>query len=307
MNEADSKMLNQMFIDNVGSPEGLEKLSEVGGNYIQQKLRETSFARQIIPPINVTASDVTRSVEHDGFFKIVDKEPDSDAIAMNFLGEPAAKYLKGDRYKVDFYRIAADKFSKDETELLAYDYPITKVIEQNSVKDIQRIEDEGFKTQVDSAIASSGQSFNVTGVAGKLTKSALRILFNLIEGSTTRGQALKAETLLMSQATWNDILEWNNTLLGDQLLGEVTKDGYTYKTLLGRKVIVSIKNDLFISSSKPLVYAFTAPQMLGNFFILNQTKFVVKKDFNLILWTAWEDIAVGIGNTRGVASITLDT
>lgn len=307
MTASDSKLLNQVFADHLDSPEGLEKLAEVGGNYIQQKLRETSFARQIIPPLNVTVSDVTRAVNHDGFVKIIDKEPDSAAMAINFLGEPDHKYLKGSRYQVNFYRIVSDLFSKDETELLAYNYPITKVIEKNSVKDIQTIEDTNFLTAVDAAITSTSYSSNVAGTGKQLTKSALKTLINLIEGTTTAGEALKVETLLMGQKTWNDILEWNSNLLGNDLLGEVTKNGYTYNTLMGRKVVVSIKNDLMDSSTKPVVYAFAAPQFLGNFFILNQTKFVVKKDFSIIEFKGWEDIAMGIGNIRGCAKITLDT
>lgn len=308
MTLVDGKLLNQIFADQLDTAEGREKLAEVGGNYIQQKLRETSFARQIIPPLNVTVNDVTRDENHDGFVKIIDKEyADSEAMPMNFLGEAKAHYVKGDRYKVNFYRISSDLFSKDETELLAYNYPITKVIEQNSVKDIQRVEDEGFLTHVDAAIASTGYSDNITGTGKKLTKTALESLINIVEGSQVKNQALKVETLLMGQQTWNNILSWNNTLLGLNLLDEVTKDGYTYKTLMGRKVIVSVKNDLFVSSSKPVVYAFAAPQFLGNFFILNQTKFVVKKDFNIISFKGWEDIALGIGNIRGCAKITLDT
>ena len=118
---------------------------------------------------------------------------------------------------------------------------------------------------------------------------------------------LAYQTKLKVDYPWNDILEWNNTLLGLNLLDEVTKDGYSYKTLLGRKVVVSIKNDLFVSSTKPVIYAFAAPQFLGNFFVLNQTKFVVKKDFNMIIFKGWEDIAIGVGNIRGAAKITLDT
>ena len=306
MNLVDGKLLNQIFADQLESSEGREKLAEIGGNYIQQRLRETSFARQILPPLNVTIADVTRDEAHDGFVKIIDKEPDSEAMAMNFLGESNAKYIKGDRYKVSFYRIASDLFSKDETELLAYNYPITKVIEQNSVKDIQRIEDQGFLSQINTAITSTGYTSNVTGTGGKLTKTALKTLINLMEGSTVKNGALKVETLLMPQSVWNDILEWNVQLLGGDLLGEVTKDGYTYKTLMGRKVVVSIKNDLFLSAGKPVIYGFAAPQMLGNFFILNQTKFVVKKDFNIISFKGWEDIALGVGNIRGACSITLD-
>jgi hypothetical protein len=70
---------------------------------------------------------------------------------------------------------------------------------------------------------------------------------------------------------------------------------------------VSIKNDLFFdtATSRDFFYVFASPQFLGNFFILNQTKFVVKKDFNIVTWAAWEDIALGIGNIRGASKVTM--
>jgi hypothetical protein len=385
MSDNNASILNGLFVDALSNNEGLEKLAEVGGAYIQKILRETSFARQILPPVNVTRSDVTRSVTNDGFVKIVDIEPDSKAMAMNFQGEPDGRYVVGKRYAVPFYRIASEDFSKDETELLAYDYPITKVIEENSVKDIQGIEDAGFLANVDAGILSNDMWVNYIGSTPDLSKGALKVLINLIEN-----QRLKAETFLMSTTTWNDILEFDHTVLGDDLIEKVTIDGYTYATFLGRKVITSIKTSMFFknaayvpggtvttltttgavastktfsfsganlvpigrgdsivisgghenngltvtvasvgansivvneaisnsslaetftvtAASLKVVYAFTAPRFLGQFYILNQTKFVIKKDFNIISWRAWEDIAIGIGNLNAAAAVTLGT
>ena len=378
-----STILNGLFVDAVSTSDGLEKLAEVGGAYIQKILRETSFARQILPPVNVTRTDVTRSVDHDGFVKIIDIEPDSKAMTMNFLGEPNGRYITGKRYAVPFFRVASEDFSKDETELMAYDYPITRVIEENSVKDIQEIEDTVFLKYIDSGIRTNSMFVNYIGLTKNLSKGAVKTLINLIEA-----QRLKAEVLLMATTTWNDVLEFDYSVLGSDLISKVTVEGYTYNTFLGRKVITSIKTSMFFKNAKfqnaglvtvvastsatvatktfagtfdisvigigdsvvvsggltnngvvttvasvtattlvvaamtgneanpetltitakslKTVYAFTAPRFLGHFFILNQTKFVIKKDMNIITFRAWEDVAIGVGNLNAAAGVTLD-
>jgi hypothetical protein len=48
---------------------------------------------------------------------------------------------------------------------LAYDYPITKVIEENSVKDIQRVEDEKFVEYAEAAISITGKRIVSTATA----------------------------------------------------------------------------------------------------------------------------------------------
>ena len=65
---------------------------------------------------------------------------------------------------------------------------------------------------------------------------------------------------------------------------------------------LAIKNDI-VTEGK--FYGFAAPQFLGNFFVLNQTKFWVDKQANLISFQSWEDIAMGIGNINGIAEIEL--
>jgi opacity protein-like surface antigen len=68
-------------------------------------------------------------------------------------------------------------------------------------------------------------------------------------------------------------------------------------TIVGLKVIRTIKTEILREGN---IYCFTAPEFLGRFYILNQTKFYIDKIANLITWQSWEDIAMGIGNIASI-------
>jgi len=288
-------VVNELFRSALENPEERAKLAEAGGAFVRQKLRELSFARRIIPPVMVTKEDCQRSEDHDGLVKVIDKEPDSQAIAMTFRGQPEAKYIDGERYTVKFFTISSEKFQKTEQELLSYEMPITKVIEENSVKDIQKVEDKRFIAYVEYAIAQSGLTQTVSDTT--IEKTGISAMVRLL---TTK--ELKLDTLLLTQLDFADVLAWTANDFGDKIQGEVVIDGYKYETLLGYKLVTSIKSDILTEGR---FYGFAAPQFLGNFFILNQTKFWVDKEANLISFQSWEDIAMGIGNINGAARIVL--
>jgi len=290
-----ASILNDLFASALSKPEEREKLAEAGGAFVRQKLRELSFARRIMPPVMVTKDDCQRSEDHDGLVKVIDKEPDSRAMAISFRGQPEAKYIDAPRYTVRFFTISSEKFQKTEQELLSYEMPITKIIEENSVKDIQKIEDTRYKTWMDYAITASGLSQNISDTT--VEKTGIAALARLL---TTK--QLKLDCILMTQLDFNDILAWTANSFGDKVASEVVVDGYKYETVLGYKLVTTIKNDI-IDEGK--FYGFAAPQFLGNFFILNQTKFWVDKEANLISFQSWEDIAMGIGNVNAVAEIVL--
>jgi hypothetical protein len=270
-------------------------LAEAGGAFVRQKLRELSFARRIIPPVMVTKEDCQRSEDHDGLVKVIDKEPDSQAMPLSFRGQPEARYIDGPRYTVKFFTISSERFEKTEQELLSYEMPITKVIEENSVKDIQKVEDTTFKRYIDLAITASGQTQNIADTT--IEKTGIAALVRLIVL-----KQLKLDCILMTQADFADVLAWDANDFGDRVQSEVVIDGYKYETILGYKLVTTIKDDI-IDEGK--FYGFAAPQFLGNFFVLNQTKFWVDKEANLISFQSWEDIAMGIGNINGVAEIEL--
>ena len=140
----DAQTFNNLFIEKLDTVEGLQKTAAAGAAFIRAKIREIGFARRILPPESVTRADLTRSTDHDTLIKIIDIEHDSAAMAVNFVGTAPERYIQGKRYAIPFYKIESEKFVKSEGELLAYDYPITKVIEENSIKDIQKVEDFKF-------------------------------------------------------------------------------------------------------------------------------------------------------------------
>ena len=145
----DAKEFNDMFGEALGrGQEALDKVAEVTGLYIQEKLRENSFARQILPPQTVTVAELTRNETDESLVYIDDLEPDSIAMRINMRGEPDKTYIQGKRYSIRMETITSDRFQKTEQELRSYRMPLTKVIEQNTVKDIQEQMDVKFMEHV---------------------------------------------------------------------------------------------------------------------------------------------------------------
>lgn len=325
-----ARVLNELFTQKLGSAEGKEKMAEYGGSYIRDRLREVSYARKVVPPEQVTRSDCQRSVNHDTLVKIVDVEPRSRAMAITFRGQPTARFIRGQKVEVPFYTIASEVFQKTEQELLAYEMPITKIIEENSVKDIQEVEDREFTQHVESAcqalqIEANGgtaTALNASNIGlgavvefsirkGELARNAttndatarpiqrpdLVGLFKMLDGNR-----LRSERLLMTEVDWDDILQWTVEDFGDRLQSETAVDGYKYNTLLGRAYIRTIKTDILRQGN---VYVFTKPEFFGKFYVLNNTKFYIDKIANVITFQAWEDIAMCVANIAAVRKLEL--
>ena len=172
-----ARVLNELFTQKLGSSEGKEKMAEYGGSYIRDRLREVSYARKVLPPEQVTRTDCQRSVNHDTLVKIVDIEPQSRALVVTFRGQPTANFIRAPRVEAAFFTISSQMFQKTEQELLAYEMPITKVIEDNSVKDIQEIEDREFTINVEAAVQALQVEANggIPAILDATTEVATRI------------------------------------------------------------------------------------------------------------------------------------
>lgn len=327
---ATSSVMTELFAQRLETNEGKEKIAEYGGNYIRDRLREVSFARKILPPQPVTRTDCQRSVNHDTLVKIVDVEPRSRAMALTFRGQPSANFISAPRAEIPFFTISSEKFEKIEQELLAYEMPVTKVIEDNTVKDIQEIEDREFLIHIDAAVQALQAEANGVAAAPILNATALQggappIEFSVRKGELARvaatdnavalpmqrpdivnlyklldGNRLRAEMTLLTEVDWDDILQWTVEDFGDRLQSETTTDGYKYNTLLGRAYCRTIKTDILRPGN---LYTFTKPEFFGKFYVLNNTKFYIDKIANLITWQSWEDIALGIVNIAAVRKL----
>jgi hypothetical protein len=296
MDQIDAATFNNLFVSRLDTAEGLEKAAQAGGAFVRERLRELSFTRGILPPEYVTKADCQRSTKHDLLTKIVDIEPQSFAAAVNFRGKALERYIQGDRYEVPFFKIESEKFRKQEGELLAYDYPVTKVIEENSVKDIQKIEDGQFINFTNSVIAANGKNI-APADAGPATARNLVKLFKALDTDE-----LAVGTILMHKADWDDFMTQEGAVIGSPLASEIMVNGYKYNTILGHKLVVTIKTSIVPPGT---VYIFTDPKYLGNFFILNDTKFYIEKRGDMVSWQTWEYVGMGYGNLRAAASMTL--
>jgi len=328
----------ERFNQRLDSQEGKDKLAEMGGSWIRDKLREQAFSRHIVPPEQVTRADCQRSVNHDTLVKIVDVEPQSRAMSIDFRSQPTARFIRGPKAEIAFFTISSEKFEKTEQELLAYEMPITKVIEDNSVKDIQEIEDREFLRHIESGVqalqtevnttttveynSTEIRAGNVNAQAVSVIKGEIALIDDHIGGGDPRdwivhpiqrpdlvnlfklldGNRLRSERVLLTEPDHDDVLQWTVEDFGDRIQSETTVDGYKYNTLLGRKVVRTVKTDILRAGN---VYVFTAPQFFGKFYILNNTKFYIDKIANVITWQSWEDIGMGIVNIASCRKLEL--
>ena len=123
--------------------------------------------------------------------------------------------------------------------------PITKIIEENSVKDLQEVEDREFTVNIEAAaqaLQAAGQwrwlghALNASSIiAGSVVEFSIRKgelarnastndatvrpiqrpdlvnLFKLLDGNR-----LRSERLLMTEVDWDDILQWTVEDFGDR-------------------------------------------------------------------------------------------
>jgi len=307
MENLNPRTVNELFVQKLDNEQEKTAVEASTSAFIRTKLREVGFARKILNPLYVTKADLQRSLYHDQLVKLIDIEPDSAAMQITLRGNPDVRYIEGQRFEISFFNVSSEEFQKTEEELLAYEMPITEVIERNSVKDIQKIEDKAFMAAVDAAITSSGKSTTYTPVSsGIIELGAFVKLFNLLEDSATTSNAnpLKTDLILMNQADYNKFAILPATTIGSPAASEQYINGFRYETILGKKLVVTNKGETgFVPQGA--IYAFAAQEFFGKFLVLQDTKFWVEKKRNLIKWSAYEIIGMGIGNVKAAAKLTL--
>jgi len=321
----------ELTLQHLSNGDARSKLAAVTGDFIRDRLREASFTEMIIPAETVTRNDCQVSENHDSMSKMVWLEPQSKAMVVSFRSEPTAKLLRAERMLVPFITIMSEMYQKPEQEFLAYPFPLGKVVEQNSIKDMGEMQDRVFCVYSEAAVQSQQTEAN-GGVVTSLNASALRsgsppVEFSVIKGELARaaltddgivrplmrpdlvnlfklleGNRLECEKILISTKDLTDVLQWTIEDVGSAMMGDTTINGFKGSMLLGKKVIRTIKTDILRPGN---VYAYTSPEFLGRFYILNNVKFYIDKVVNMIKFVAWKDIGMAIVNVASVRKLEL--
>ena len=166
---APGEVLNELFVQKLGTAEGKDKIAALGSDYIRDRLREESFLRKVMPPKTVTRADLQVSVNHDTLVKIVEVEPESRSMTLSFRGQPKVRYYTGSRFEVPFHEVGSERYEQTEQELMAYTMPITEIIRRNIVLDIQEIEDRVFLGHCESAVQALQKNQGIVAGAIALT------------------------------------------------------------------------------------------------------------------------------------------
>ena len=340
--EYSSEMVNSGFIERLET-EGPTKTAAASLNYIKDRLRESSFTDMILPNERVVRGDLQRSTEHDTLVKIIDIEPGSRAMAINFRGQPTAQYIQGKRYAISFYTISSLKFEIVEQELMAYEMPITRIIEENSLKDMVEIKDREFLNHVEAAVnamqgeGNSGSTAFTTSAfnaqsSGGIAVSKLKGSLALQQSSDDytvhaiqRPDIVKIKKLLKRQIvdSSGNSIRAGRLKPALMLMTESDADDFDSWTLedYGDKLQSETALDGY-TYNKVLglrvirtikndilregnVYVFTSPEFFGRNYTLNDVKFYIDKVANRIFWQAWMDIGMGIGNIASVVKLEL--
>lgn len=281
------QFLNQSFLDKLD--QGMEKEASVAMSaFVRQKLREDGFTRKILPPTMITASELDRQLTEEPTV-IVEKEPDSIAANLPFLAAAQPRYFTGVRYPVTFEKIQSANFIKSKFELATYRTDIRTVLQENSVKDLQKQEDQNFYNnilsvaQANSAVLAIGGGFTVFSMM-----TAIKALV---------AKQVPIGCILMTQSMYADYIKQPATTLGSELVSTLVAGEKTLDNFYGFKIIVTNKNDILPDNQMVI---FTAQQYLGQSYLLQDATVFLKTEADMVSFTTYESIGVGIGNVNGI-------
>jgi hypothetical protein len=281
------QFLNQSFLDKLD--QGLEKEAGVAMSaFVRQKLREDGFTRKILPPTMITAAELDRQMTEEPTV-IVEKEPDSVAANLPFLGRPEPRYFTGVRYPVTFQKIQSAEFTKSKFELATYRTDIRTVLQENSVKDLQKQEDQNFYGSVMAVAQANSAVYNVGG--GFSINNLMTATKYLVQKQVPVG------CILMTQSMYADYLKQPATQMGSELVSSLVAGEKTLDNFYGFKIIVTNKNDILPDSQ---VAIFTSQQYLGQSYLLQDATVFLKTEADMVTFSTYEAIGVGLGNINGV-------
>ena len=207
-----AQFINQSFVRKLDEGRVKEAADE-GSRFIRSKLRQESFAREILVPIELSPDEIDRDEHTDQPKKIIEKEPDSTATFVTFKGSGQRTFFKGPRYSVFFGKVESQHFMKSKFELLTYQNDIRKILTDNSVKDMADVEDRKFIETIEVALSDAGRSTNLNTAGATAADGDLVQSFGGVEflGAGLAANAADVENLALTDFP-------SHQFSGDQLL-----------------------------------------------------------------------------------------
>ena len=288
-----AQLINSNFLRKL--EEGRTKEAQAEGSaFIRSKLRQESFAREILPPVTLSDDEIDRDEFTDLPKKIVEIEPDSVATFVPFKGTGPRTWFKGPRYSVFFGKTESQRFTKSKFELMTYQNDIRKILSDNSVKDMADEEDRRFINTCSAIVAATGNTTVApTGFDAVAFRNAMQAMV---------GRRLPLGKLLMNRATFLNAIALAQGVVGDDILSRHYDEGVDgEEKLWGLPVVTTIKDDIIPNGT---AYLFAPENYLGNFFLLQDATLFIKQEADIVEFWSYAAPGIGIGNTAAIQQIT---
>ena len=220
-NGLSAQFINQNFVRKL--EEGrVKEAADEGSRFIRAKMRQDSFAREILEPIELGPDEIDRDEHTDQPKKIIEKEPDSTATFVTFKGTGERTYFKGPRYSVKFGKVESQHFVKSKFELLTYQNDIRKILTDNSVKDMADQEDAKFIETVRAVSTPTAAAATLVGAAhpGAITAKTINLGVK-----TLLSRKIPVGKLLMTKSRYYDALEMEASVIGNDVASRHYDDG----------------------------------------------------------------------------------
>lgn len=292
--EVSAQLINSNFVRKLEAGRVKEAQDE-GSAFIRQKVRQESFAREVINPILLQDDELDRDENTDQPKKIVEKEPDSVATFVTFQGTGPRTWFRGPRFAVKFGKTESQRFTKNKWELMTYQNDIRKILSDNSVKDMSDQEDIKYIGTLDS-IAALNAAVQIYGAAA-FNSGAFRVGFQKM---VNRRQPIGK--ILLTKELYYESLDLPATSVGDDVASRHYDDGIeNEEKLWGIPVVSTMKSDIL---NPKKAYVIAPENFHGVFFLLQDATLFIKQEADIIEFWSYAAPGIGIGNSVSFQVIT---
>ena len=307
--DATAKMKNSMVIDALWSRDsGIQKkAADTFDDYTRTRMREQGILRALIEPVPVTGSDFDIQVNYEEPAVVFEKEPDTPpSRIIPFGGAVPAIVPEGDRFIVVFHPNRTPKKRKSKYTLLAYRNDIRKILMDLDVNELTEYEDGLFFATVTSIVGAADSTVTATSsvqhksIAGLLTVSTFGDAMK-VQPKVGRSR-FETHTVIMNTVTAKDLLKWNHTDVGPDLVKEIRTNGWTMRVIDGIRIIVTIKRAIVGDN---ILYMFSDADTLGKFLYIDDATVYTDAKAENLEWFVSECIGVTIAQESAVAKVTL--
>ena len=299
--QVSAQFINSNFVRKVEDGRTKEAAAE-GTAFIRQKMRQESFAREIIEPVLLGDDEIDRDENTDQPKKIVEKEPDSVATFVPFNGTAKRTWFRGKRFAVYFGKTESQRFTKNKFELMTYQNDIRKILSDNSVKDMADQEDQKFLDTVNVVVAAALATQRT--LSASFSSSAFKLGF---QGLVNRRQPIGK--MLMAKSTYYEALDLPSTSVGNDIAARHYDNGIeSEEKLWGIPVVSTIKREIVddvAGQTRHSVYVFAPQNYLGVFYLLQDATLYIKQEADIIEFWSYASLGIGLGNTLAMQRIDL--